>query len=380
MMSPRQLCDSPDTVFDSVSSASSTTTNEPSGSKSTASLGFEEDNRQSLLDQNKEYVSEIDEYEHEYEITNGTEPVGNFFGSKKNGGRALNWNMNSAPSESIDSVLANQLNKLTFHEREAINEEIHGVDVDRKYIEQSGMIEETPELFAKSLNDLQTELEKLRLANSGVGQSAFAFNRSQELYESTPEMGSYFNTNDFRIMFLRCERFHCKKAAKRICSFATLVYEIFGDFALQRPIKLSDLNANEVAVMKEGDSQFLPVRDRAGRRVYMHFADDNWDSLSLDARNRIQIYLFMHLISTDVADQRKGVVCVLFWHKIKSMNKNTIILRGLCQNRVLEAFPVRLSAGHYCFPNHDFNHDAFVHAITRLARYFLPHIRMHTGK
>lgn len=279
-------------------------------------------------------------------------------------------------NESVDSILANELNKLSFRERESINDEIHGIDIDRKYIEESGAIEETPELLSKHFRDMETELDWLRSTEGGFGKSAFAFNRSQELFASS---GTYLNTTELRIMFLRCERFDCKKAARRLCLFADLMSQNFGDFALQRPILLSDLSDEEVAIIESGYSQILPGRDRAGRRIYINFADDRF--IPENVRIRIPVYFLMKMLWTDVETQRRGIVAVMWMHNLSKMDFHDFVLKGKTQNRCLACLPVRIGAGHYCFPTIESSKNAaFTQIISRYTSVLRPHIRIHTGK
>ena len=128
----------------------------------------------------------------------------------------------SAKSESIDSILVEQLNKLSFQEREVVSEEIHGIDV--RNVEESGSAEKTTEILNEAFHDLDVELKHLCATKGGVGELAHAFDRSQKLFGVSPEKGTYLNTKEIRIMFIRCERFDCKKAAERICRFADMMY------------------------------------------------------------------------------------------------------------------------------------------------------------
>mmetsp|Transcript_17311 Transcript_17311/g.43203 ORF Transcript_17311/g.43203 Transcript_17311/m.43203 type:complete len:567 (-) Transcript_17311:62-1762(-) len=278
-------------------------------------------------------------------------------------------------SESVDSILANELNKLSFRERESINDEIHGINIDRKYIEESGVIKENPDLLSKHFRDMQTELDCLRSTESGYGQSAFAFNRSQELFGSS---GTYLNTTELRIMFLRCERFDCKKASRRLCLFADLMNEVYGDFALQRHVRLSDLDDEEVAIVKSGWSQILPGRDRAGRRIYMNCADNRL--VPEKSRLRIPAYCLMSMLSCDVDSQRRGIVAVMWMHNISKIDITDFVLKGKTQNRCVASIPVRIGAGHFCFPTIESSKDAaFSEVISRLTAVIRPHIRIHTG-
>lgn len=140
-----------------------------------------------------------------------------------------------AAAASVDALLANELNKLSFQERESINEEIHGVDV------RNLGVEETPQLLRESFQQLNVELEQIR-------PERVLFDRSQKLFGST----TYLNTEEFRIMFLRCDLFDCRKAAIRLCDFVDLVHELYGDVALRRRAYLTDMTELERRMLLAG--------------------------------------------------------------------------------------------------------------------------------
>mmetsp|Transcript_17312 Transcript_17312/g.43209 ORF Transcript_17312/g.43209 Transcript_17312/m.43209 type:complete len:345 (+) Transcript_17312:230-1264(+) len=284
----------------------------------------------------------------------------------------------SIKDESVDSILAHELNKLTFHERESINEEIHGINIDRKYIEESGAVEETPDILSKSLKDMQSELDILGSTEGGVGGTAWAFNRSQELFECHPD-GTYFNTAEFRLMFLRCERFDCKKAAKRLCLYADLMFESYGDFALGRPPRLSDLDGDDMEWFNKGSSMSFPGRDRAGRRIYMLLGDNSQPSDR--SRLRIAAYCIMSMLSHDVDSQRRGIVAVMWMHNVTNMDLAEFVRKGKTQSRHLASIPVRVGAGHYCFRTSEIAKSAaFFQIISRFTGQVRPHVRIHSGK
>ena len=339
----------------------------------------------------QEYPSEEDE----------EDDAGNNNNSEENGDNNNNndgfWD---PTNKSVDALLANELNKLSFHERESINEEIHGIDVDRKYIMVAGAVEETPGMLNESFCNLGVELEKLRSLsnNGGSGAFAFAFDRSQKLFGSVPEQGTYLNTQEFRIMFLRCELFDCAKAAKRICLFADLVYELYGDElgdeALERRTYLTDLDENEMKVMRTGYTQILPGRDRAGRRIYSIFAFDDSKSnsivLPIKTRLRIAIYSVMSLLEGDVETQRRGIVIIFMMHNIIRMDVTDFIFRGKAHGRGEAALPMRIGALHYCFPSEDSGGatsakkgalaQIMMPIVLRISGGMKPHVRIHTGE
>lgn len=152
----------------------------------------------------------------------------------------------------VDVLMADELNKLSFNCRESINEEIHGVC--------SLAIEETPEMVAMSLEQLASAIEKIPAADKQ------GYLQSQQLFPNN----RYVNDRNFRLIFLRCELFHVKRAAWRLVRHLDFVLEIFDNNKelLQRPIRLTDLAPRSMKLLRSGCFQLLPVRDTSGRRIF----------------------------------------------------------------------------------------------------------------
>jgi hypothetical protein len=231
--------------------------------------------------------------------------------------------------KSVDEFMANELNRLSFQERESINEEIHGINITNVGVKES------PELLTKSFQQLDIELRYLR-------PGCVAFDRSQRLFGTT----TYLNTEQLRIMFLRCDMFDCKKAASRLCSYADLVHEIFGDCALQRKPYLSDLTDLEMRILESGGYQVLPGRDRAGRRILGNLAFDAPKEFGVLSRLRVSLYIIMSCLE-DVETQRKGAVGISWWHNV---SVDDFIIRKKVHEKV-NCFPLRLGAYHCCIPS-----------------------------
>lgn len=156
----------------------------------------------------------------------------------------------------VDNLMAKEFLSLSFQDRNAINEEMHGVSCL--------MPEETPELIDNSLAKLEREISLLPSSEKEKYQL------SQERYgtrNSMQEGGSYVNDVDFRMRFLRIELFDAEKSAKKLCQFLDVIVDLFGEYALQRPIRLSDFSEEELQVIRMGNLQLLPFRDRSGRRI-----------------------------------------------------------------------------------------------------------------
>ena len=169
----------------------------------------------------------------------------------------------------VDALLSNEMLQLSMKDRNDIQEEIHGVHCLAP--------EETPELLQESLQQLAITLDSdviIPINEKG------AYLQSQKLPKT------YVNGDDFRLRFLRCELFDVTKAARRIAKFLDFLLELFGDFALQRAIRLSDFDKEELRFIRMGYYQFMPFRDRSGRRIVTFLQNEVHDELPPEAKVR----------------------------------------------------------------------------------------------
>jgi hypothetical protein len=165
---------------------------------------------------------------------------------------------------------------LSFTDRNAIIEEIHGVSCMAP--------DESPQLIDAALYSLSLELYKIQVKP--------AYDRAQKMHMMSGSSGeAYVNTAEFRLRFLRCELFDTKKAAARIVKYLDLVSDNYGPYALTRPFKLSDLSRDELSFLRGGDYQLLPYRDRSGRRI-LCIVTNNRDDIS--AKTRVSALLYKY--------------------------------------------------------------------------------------
>jgi hypothetical protein len=150
--------------------------------------------------------------------------------------------------DNIDAVLAEELNQMSFQEREAMYEEIHGVD---------SIVNETPKFVAERLEDLENELQNI--------SNKPAYDRA----ESTSK--EYVTSHKFRLMLLRADSFDARKAAHRLVRFMEGKLKLFGPEALTRPILYNDLDADDRKALKSGMFQISPARDRSGRAIFGNY-------------------------------------------------------------------------------------------------------------
>jgi len=261
--------------------------------------------------------------------------------------------MATPPSHTnVEDSLSKGLLKLSLNDRNAMEEEIHGVRC-------LGVTKETPELLQRSLQEFDKELMAIKNNPSRIAsikKTAGVRRRSSKSSSQTPPIDvlknvidttkqdttiinnananentninatakhqCYLNDLDVRLRFLRCESFDAKASAKRFVRFFELAKEVFGDFVAERPIRLSDFfeapdggrlrryQQHEKKTLSSSKIQYLPFRDRSGRRVKVGVGDCNAE---LDLMLRIKINLLMDWIaSEDVETQQKGVVIVVW--------------------------------------------------------------------
>jgi hypothetical protein len=143
-------------------------------------------------------------------------------------------------------MIAEELNKLSFDEREKVFSDIHGV---------SNTVEETPEFVKEKLAGLEAALEATSVENKSSYINAKEQNKD------------YVNNRDFRLTFLRADNFDTIKAARRLIQYLDRKLGLFGPERLTKTITLEDFSEEDMIVARSGLGTMLPLRDQAGRLV-----------------------------------------------------------------------------------------------------------------
>ena len=156
---------------------------------------------------------------------------------------------NTALSEKKQNIercsLAKELNRISLAEREKAYNDLHGV---------ADVVEEGPAFVDKCLADLEIEICKLQ--------------DNKNAYEMAKKVNpEYICGRGLRLKFLRAERFVPKDAATRLVSFLEEKLKLFGPKSLARELSLSDLNQDDMVLLRSGFSSIVPLRDSAGRAV-----------------------------------------------------------------------------------------------------------------
>lgn len=150
--------------------------------------------------------------------------------------------------DTFASDLPAQLTALSFQEREAIIEEIHGVAPEPK---------ETKESREILLKEMREEIRNVPV------KKKTAYTRAAFLRPTLE------NDDAFMLRFLRAERYDPKKAALKVCIHFEHKLEIFAPEMLPRRITVFDLTEEDIDEMRNGGSHPLKCKDRTGRAVHL---------------------------------------------------------------------------------------------------------------
>lgn len=144
-----------------------------------------------------------------------------------------------------EKILAEELSKLSFKEREEAYEDVHGV---------SELVQETPELIQSSLQQMDHQLKVLN--------DKYAYALAESLSKG------YVTDRGLRLKFLRAALFNPKNAASRMAQHFQCKLDMFGSDKLVNDITLEDLGDDGMEAISQGMGQHvLPSRDTQGRAV-----------------------------------------------------------------------------------------------------------------
>ena len=236
---------------------------------------------------------------------------------------------------SIEKLWAKELYECNPHYRDEVNNLLHGVSAPEI------TLEDHEQHYSFYLNSFQTEIDTKILP------------KDKQTYLEGVELGSsYIMSPDFRLAFLRVDRYDIEAAAIRYCRCLDFLVEFFGKAALFRPLLLSDLTKREMKFLREGFVQILPSRDRLGRRIMMSLGSHGGTRYTAMEKNRVHFYLCFTVLATDVTSQRVGTVLIMsFTRGAEEFMQKEGRAASEILIRFFDAAPVRWSAAHLCLPD-----------------------------
>ena len=147
--------------------------------------------------------------------------------------------------QEIDTLLSEAFNNLTFEERQAQQEELHGV---------ADEIREERSLIENSLRELEFYLNQTKAG------------RVYEIAERQDP--SYVQAKSLRLSFLRAEKYNAKAAADKLLRFFDEKEKLFGVEKLTRDITIDDLDEDDIEALKGGGIQWAG-KDRSNRPILL---------------------------------------------------------------------------------------------------------------
>eukprot|EP00526_Cylindrotheca_closterium_P009653 CAMPEP_0113635670 /NCGR_PEP_ID=MMETSP0017_2-20120614/18596_1 /TAXON_ID=2856 /ORGANISM="Cylindrotheca closterium" /LENGTH=424 /DNA_ID=CAMNT_0000546465 /DNA_START=68 /DNA_END=1339 /DNA_ORIENTATION=- /assembly_acc=CAM_ASM_000147 len=234
--------------------------------------------------------------------------------------------------DKIDSLIANALNQLSLDERETVYYEMHGVDE---------IVQETPDLVETSLNRLEFELERIKHTH----RKAIAYRMAEEM---SPD---YVHDQTLRMKFLRSEKFDIQKTSERFIRYFDCKLLFFGKEKLCKDITLQDLDKDDLKSLKAGYMQILPIRDRAGRPVFIALPQRQTFKTPMN-KYRSLFYLCETMLD-DVETQRRGITFVVYnvGNFVKEKYDSNAMEHTITIQKSLPFKPCSL---HYCFNDSGF--------------------------
>lgn len=277
------------------------------------------------------------------------------FGAIKEGRQVISSDITK--EDKIDTLIAQALNNLTNKQRDTVYHELHGVD---------NIVEETEEFVASHMEALGTEIDRVKLSH----HKGLAY-KLAEIISS-----KYVGDSLFRLKFLRSEKFNVRKCADRMIRFFDCKLHFFGAAKLCDDIALADLDNDDMASLRAGFMQILPVRDQAGRSIflllpslqtYKHIKNmvSRQNSRIMKTifvisryiricKMRVLFYLLVSMVDDKETQKRGGSLIVYHSGKFELKSFDTRTVAQKCW--LLDCLPIRTCSLHHCYSDPGFRY------------------------
>jgi hypothetical protein len=199
-------------------------------------------------------------------------------------------NMAASSPEDVERLLAYDLTKLSFREREQAMNDLHGIVIKPP--------QEQPEQRQALLQQLQQHLDAMHWLPEASA------------YRRAVQTNPYF-VQWKRLIFLRAEQYQPQEAATRMLKYFTMKLELWGPDKFCRKIRLDDLSPDDLYALQQGISSISPYKDTAGRTIV--FVELSLNRQQIKDRNsllRANWYVYMSTVEGNIDAQFRGVVLV----------------------------------------------------------------------
>jgi len=221
----------------------------------------------------------------------------------------------------VDAFLAETMSNLSFKERQKGQEDLHGV---------SENITEQDDEIEKLLSEMENHLNKIKHGS---------------IYELAESLcPSHVTNRDFRLMFLRGNRYDTKAASKQILKFLKMKEQLFGQEKLGKDITLEDLSEDDRVCFSNGSFQILSTTDRSNRHILFQMPGLR-KFKRLENELRARYYLYMIALKSEETQLRGMIIVVYnlgnFQEQLNGVGFTEYTIQGL-------AIPLHFAGVHYC--------------------------------
>lgn len=145
-----------------------------------------------------------------------------------------------------EQLLVEEIEKLSLVEHEKVMFDVHGIATPH---------EEDSQIIKQKLQEMEEHVRKIRRKK--------AYDLAKYINEA------YVQNADFRLMFLRADRYDAKLSAQRLLRHFEVKKQLFGGGeVLARDVLLTDLSSEDMQALESGFIQILPSRDSSGRPIF----------------------------------------------------------------------------------------------------------------
>ncbi|CAJ1937027.1 unnamed protein product [Cylindrotheca closterium] len=232
--------------------------------------------------------------------------------------------------DEMTSLVAAELNKLTFQERETVYEEVHAI----------GATDYQNQISAE---EMQRLINQTRQHISITRRNKQAYNRAAFL---NPE---YVDSDEFLSLFVIGEKFVPLNAAKKVIDHFAIKAELFAPHLLAKKITFQDLDEEDQRSLMTGSFQAVGT-DLAGRTVILGTPCHEYKTV--DNQLRAMWYIFMKTME-EHSTRKKGMVCVYFLSSTLA-NDNRSIDFYLKGSMVQKSIPFHVKGFHFCYDHEIF--------------------------
>mmetsp|Transcript_7639 Transcript_7639/g.10882 ORF Transcript_7639/g.10882 Transcript_7639/m.10882 type:complete len:380 (-) Transcript_7639:254-1393(-) len=211
--------------------------------------------------------------------------------------------------------------------------------------------EETTGLIEKKMKELDEELK-------GIPDKQKA--GYMQALEKCPDM---VDDHNFKLLFLRCEVFRVKAAAKRYVEYWDKRLELFGSDKAFLPLTLEGALKDDSIALSIGHFQLTGYKDKDGRRIV--FADFSAEgSAKYERSSLVRAFWYMiHATLEDSDTQKYGAVCLM--RTVSRLSQWDVIASKLMVDASRSALPIRVAAMHMCHPS------PIIGVVSRITKVFL---------